>query len=87
MSEKTYKACQSCATPFKHDPNPEKRDSEMYCSLCHQDGAFTYPDITLERMEEIVFEKVSEATTYPSFLIKQHVKTIKNLERWKKDAN
>ncbi len=80
---KEYKSCQSCSIPFKNDPNPEKKEHEMYCSMCYQEGEFTMPDLTLEEMEELVFDKAVEHTTFPKFLIKQHVKTIKNLERWK----
>ncbi len=83
MEDKKYKACQSCSLPFDKDPNPETREHEMYCGMCYKDGSFTNPNMTLEEMEEYVFEKAVEHTTYPKFLIRQHVKTIKNLERWK----
>lgn len=82
--EKKYKSCQSCSIPFDKDPNPSKRESEMYCSLCYQNNEFTKPELTLEEMEKIVFDNAVQHTKFPKFLIKQHVKTIKNLERWKK---
>ena len=40
---KTYKTCQSCAMPFKYDPQgggteEDGTKSVMYCSYCYQDG-------------------------------------------------
>ena len=32
--------CESCLLPFKNDPG--KRDSNKYCSYCHQNGKMTY---------------------------------------------
>lgn len=83
MSEE-YKCCQSCSLPWKNDPNPDEREHEIYCALCYKDGDFTNPNQTLEEMEKYVFEMALEHTRYAPFLIKQHVKKIKKLERWNK---
>ncbi len=82
---KNYKQCQSCGTPFNKLPENEKvSENEMYCTLCWKDGEFIYPDLTLERMQKEVYDKILEFTNYPKFIVKTHVDSIKNLERWKK---
>ncbi len=79
-----YKCCQSCSLPFDKDPNISEKEHAMYCVLCFKNGELTNPNQTLEEMEKYVYEMAVEHTTYPTFLIKQHVKTVKKLERWKK---
>ena len=48
--------CQSCAMPLLEDlygTNADGTPNEDYCKYCYANGAFTVPDITMERMIEI----------------------------------
>ncbi len=55
------KQCQSCGMPLHSKKAGDCRGteadgsrSEVWCSLCYQDGAFLDPGCTLEQMREIV---------------------------------
>lgn len=57
MKQKTYKICQSCAMPLKHDPQgggteADGTKSPMYCSYCYQAGKFTGDFRTAKEMQE-----------------------------------
>ena len=46
------KICQSCASPFtrvKHGTNADGTSNQDYCDGCYKDGAFLYPDSTIEK--------------------------------------
>ena len=82
-----YKNCQSCGMPMKKDPmgggtNADSTKSEMYCSYCYQNGAFTR-NCTVEEMQEFCQGKIKEMG-FPKFLAKLMVKGLPKLERWKK---
>lgn len=87
MSKK-YKNCQSCGMPLKQDPqkggtNSDGTKSEIYCSYCYQNGAFTQPDFTVEEMQQFCIEKMKEMK-FPGFLAKFFTRGLPKLERWKK---
>lgn len=74
--------------PMEKDPsgggsNPDGTKSVMYCSYCYKNGAFTWPDCTVEQMQELVKGKLVEMG-FPKFLAKFFVMRIPKLERWKK---
>ena len=58
--------CQSCGMPLtrpeEFGTTAEGWRQNDYCSYCYQDGKFTQPDITLERMIEFVVKPTAEAT-------------------------
>lgn len=72
--------------------NPEDRGTEKdgsksdrYCKFCYQDGKFTDPDLTLDRMIEIATSEMKKQHL-PETLITQAVTMLPQLERWRKQA-
>jgi len=78
--------CQSCTFPIdkKEDRGTEKDGSKsnLYCKYCYQNGEFTDPDMTLERMKEIA-ETEMRKNHLPAGLIKQSINMLPLLARWK----
>ncbi len=60
--------------------------SKMYCSHCFQDGKFVLPDLTVERMQERVKNRMKEMGI-PRFLSTYFTKGIPKLERWKQRSS
>lgn len=86
--EQNYKNCQSCGMPMKKDPagggtNADGTKSGRYCSHCYQNGVFTAPDWTVEKMQEFCKGKLKEMG-FPGFIAGFLTKGIPKLERWKK---
>ncbi len=86
IMQKTNKVCQSCGMPMKKDPqgggtNSDGTKSEMYCSYCYQNGAFTAANMTVAEMQELVKGKLKEMH-FPGFLASVMVKGIPKLKRW-----
>ena len=84
---KTYKACQSCAMPWKHDPQgggteADGTKSAMYCSYCYQNGEFTDNFKTAKEMQDFAYEKLREAK-FPRIIAWLFTRGIPKLERWK----
>lgn len=52
--EMSKRFCQSCGMPMEADgdfgTNGDGSRNEDYCCYCHQNGAFTNPDMTMEDM-------------------------------------
>jgi len=84
---KTYKTCQSCAMPFKYDPQgggteDDGSKSVMYCSYCYQDGKFTGDFKTAKEMQDFCITKMVEMK-YPKIIAWLFTRGIPKLERWK----
>lgn len=84
--EAAYKNCQSCGMPLARDEQgggTEKSGakSNMYCSHCYQNGAFTMPDLTVDQMKEMVKSKIVEFG-FPRFLTGLFTRNIPKLKRW-----
>jgi len=84
---KTYKACQSCAMPWKHDPQGSGTEADgtksaMYCSYCYQNGEFTDNFKTAKEMQDFAYEKLREAK-FPRIIAWLFTRGIPKLERWK----
>ena len=84
---KNYKNCQSCGMPLSKDPqgggiNADGSKSNMFCSYCYKDGAFTQPDFTASQMQAFCKEKMKEMG-FPGFLAGLFTKGIPRLERWR----
>ena len=80
--------CQSCGMPLitkkAGDCRGSEADgsmSELWCSLCYQQGAFVGPDCTLDEMIEIVDQALREQGSGRMFrwMAKQQ---IPRLDRW-----
>ncbi len=88
MFQKHYKQCQSCGMPFGKDPQgggTEKDGSRslMYCSFCYQNGEFVQPEMTVEKMQELVRQKLAELKVNRLFAWLA-VRQIPRLKRWQK---
>ena len=84
---KKYKNCQSCGMPMSKDPghggtNADGSISEMYCSYCYKEGAYTQPDFTAKDMQKFCKGKMKEMG-FPGFLAGFFTLGIPKLERWK----
>ena len=87
MTTKTYKICQSCAIPLKHDPQgggteADGTKSPMYCSYCYQDGKFTDNFKTAGEMQDFCKQKLVEMK-FPRIIAWLFIRGIPKLERWK----
>jgi hypothetical protein len=84
------KQCQSCGIPLHKDPNglgwgTEKNwsISNVYCSLCYNNGEFMYKWTDVEEFKNIV-EQAMKNKWYWRFMRKLTRRNIPHLSRWKK---
>lgn len=81
----TQKFCQSCTFPIDNmeDRGTEKNGSksDLYCKYCYKDGAFTDPEMTLERMIEIARTEM-EKQHLADNIIQQSINMLPHLKRW-----
>ena len=78
--------CQSCSMPLD---GPELKGtekdgskSEEYCKYCYSEGAFTNPDLTLDKMSSLVIDKM-EKEKIPADIIEAAISRLPLLKRWK----
>lgn len=80
--------CQSCGMPMKHDTDfgttAEGKQSADYCTYCFQQGVFTQPDITLEKMIDGSTAILIKYGVPEEAARAQVEKQIPQLTRWKK---
>lgn len=78
--------CQSCSMPLNTSilKGTEKNGalSDKYCKFCYQNGAFTDPNLTIEKMKERItrmmfFENV------PADKLEAAFSRLPHLQRWK----
>ncbi len=79
--------CQSCGMPLSKDKNSggtevDGTKTTEYCSNCYRDGTFTEPDITMEQMQDKVFNMMKQDMHFPGFMAKYFTKGIQKLRRW-----
>lgn len=79
------KFCQSCTFPIDNieDRGSEKdgSKSDMYCKYCYQNGAFTDPDMTLERMKELAKTEMKKQSLADN-IIQLSMNMLPRLKRW-----
>lgn len=85
--EKTYKNCQSCGIPMKRDEkgggtNADGSKNIRFCSKCYEQGSFTQPDMTVDKMQTLVKGKLKEFG-FPGIIAGLFTKNIPKLERWR----
>ena len=73
--------------PLKRDPkgggtHADGSKSDLYCSYCFVNGAFTLPNISAAEMQELVKGKLKEMG-FPGFLTGFMTRGIPTLERWR----
>lgn len=80
------KICQSCGMPLSKDPekggsNTDGSRSEVYCSLCYDNGQFIHPDFTAEEMQTHCIEQL-KLRGMPGFMGWLFTRGIPKLSRW-----
>lgn len=78
--------CESCGMPLKDDSAGTDADgslSSQYCKHCYVDGAFTWPDATVEEMRQMSIKGMTDGR-WPMFAAKFLTKSTDKLPRWQK---
>lgn len=79
--------CQSCSMPLDRDKNgggtnADGTKSELYCSLCYENGAFLNPEITTaSQMQEFCVAQLQKQGM-PKFMAWIFTRSIPKLKRW-----
>jgi len=81
--------CQSCgqplARPIDHGTNADGSLNNEYCHYCYQNGQFTQPDMTVEKMMALSIENMTRDLMFPPEKAQALANSyIPNLKRWKK---
>lgn len=79
------KLCQSCSMPLGSANRGTEDDgslSELYCTLCYENGHFRQPDMTVTQMQEQVIN-ILRQKHWPGFLARLSARRIPTLERWR----
>ncbi len=50
--------CESCLMPFKKDPLGDKRESEIYCSYCFNNGKLVYGGNDLKEFKKLMIKAI-----------------------------
>lgn len=78
--------CQSCTMPIDkmEDRGTEKDGSKSseYCKYCYHDGKFTDPNMTLEKMKNIVLTQMNQMNL-PQAVLQHSLDLLPRLNRWK----
>ncbi len=79
--------CQSCTLPIDNaeDRGTEKDGSlsTLFCKYCYKDGAFTDPNMTLEKMQAIAVTQMQKQQL-PADIIQRSLDMLPTLQRWRK---
>lgn len=79
--------CQSCTMPIDNiEDRGTERDgsrSKEYCKYCYQNGKFTDPDMTLEKMKNIVTTQMNKMSL-PPVTLQKSLDYLPHLKRWQK---
>ncbi|WP_232696022.1 zinc ribbon domain-containing protein [Brevibacillus daliensis] len=77
--------CQSCSMPLGEAVLGTEKDqskSKDYCIYCYKDGAFTYPDCTMEQMIEICVPHMIQENMDDEQARAMLLRVLPNLKRW-----
>ena len=77
--------CQSCSMPLdSHDLLGTEKDGSKnidYCKYCYQNGHFTHPELTLNKMEKRLLKQMHKEKL-PKQVIERAVNRLPFLKRW-----
>jgi hypothetical protein len=80
--------CQSCGMPMERKKdfgtNADNSISKDYCVHCFQKGRFSYPDMTLKQMIDMLAGMASRMNMTEEQVRKMASKNLPKLKRWKK---
>ena len=80
MKKQCNDACQSCLMPFSKDPGV--RESDIYCSYCFKNDAFTYEG-DLEGFKKFVYAGMRKVGV-PKLKAHFYTWMVRFAPRWKK---
>lgn len=84
MSNTAY--CQSCSMPLDAEElkGTEKDGSKSneYCIYCYKNGAFTDPEVTLDKMKTNIKSQM-EKLKLPATVTDLSINILPSLKRWK----
>jgi hypothetical protein len=79
------KICQSCSmpldTPEFFGTEKDGSPSTDYCKYCYQQGAFTNPGLTLEKMKERMTH-IMDNEKLPADILEAAISRLPHLKRW-----
>jgi hypothetical protein len=79
--------CQSCTMPIDDvsDRGTEKdgSKSDEFCKYCYQHGTYTDPAMSLQKMEEIVKNRMQKMHL-PKDILQRSLGMLLHLKRWQK---
>lgn len=79
--------CQSCTMPIDDpaDRGSEKDGSSStdYCKYCYQNGVFTDPDLTLDKMKATINAEMKKQHL-PNDILQKSLAMLPYLKRWQK---
>jgi len=85
--DKFEKFCQSCGMPLKDGElsGSEKDGSKSfkYCKYCYKDGEFTDPEMTLDKMKQILDDTVGKEGFTGKIKAWMGKMMLPRLERWR----
>lgn len=78
--------CQSCTMPLETEEmmgtEKDGSKSKEYCKYCYQDGAFTDPSMTLEKMKALAVGEMKKQNI-DSHIIEASLQMLPALKRWR----
>ena len=88
MTQKKGPFCQSCAMPLSSSEmfgtNSDGTKTDEFCTYCYQNGQFTDPNITVQKMIDKCVSIMKQHNIMPEEQARDLMtKTIPNLNRWK----
>ena len=81
--------CQSCGMPLSAEfanlgTEADGSFSEIYCTICYEDGEFTMPDLTLEDMIQLSIDHMTNELAIEHDAAERLARgTIPGLLRWR----
>lgn len=81
--------CQSCGMPLSAEfanlgTESDGSSSEIYCTICYEDGEFTMPDLTLEDMIQLSIDHMTNELAIEHDAAERLARgTIPGLLRWR----
>jgi hypothetical protein len=76
--------CASCLLPFDQDPLKEKRESDIYCSLCFRDGKLCFEGNVHEFLS-MCYKAMTDVHHIPKWKATMFITMIRFAPRWKDD--
>lgn len=77
--------CQSCSMPMDspdlYGTEKDGSPNSDYCKYCYQNGQFTHPEMTLDKMEKNMMKHMKKEKL-PKEVVKRAINRLPFLKRW-----